>query len=102
MEKLTYTTEEQIINDAAQMLIEKHLQWSNSLDSMPHDDPDRRVYDMMVEAILDSEYTKGEWQALTKSEKAYQENEIREMFDKAAQLADRKWEAAMVLLGIEN
>lgn len=101
MEKLTYTTEEQIINDAAQMLIKSQLRWSNSLDSMPSSDSSH-VYGMMMDAILESKYTPEEWHALTKSEQVHQECEVRDMFEKAAKLADRKWEAAMVLLGLEN
>ena len=102
MKKLTFSTYQQIINDAAQMLIEKRLQWSNSLDSMPQGEPYYIVYGMMKDAILGSKYTKEEWQALTDTEQAHQENEIRELFNKAEQLADRKCEAAMTLLGIEN
>lgn len=101
MKKLTYTNDEQIINDAAQMLIERHLNWSNSLDSKPSANT-VDVYGMMTGAILDAKYTYDEWCALAKSEQAHQECEIRAMFEKAAKLADRKWEAAMVLLGLEN
>lgn len=101
MEKLTYTTEEQIINDAAQMLIKSHLKWSNSLAFMPSFRLSN-VYSMMMDAILESKYTQEEWLALTESEQAQQEHEVREMAEKAAKIADRKWEAAMVLLGIED
>lgn len=101
MKKLTYINEDQIINDAAQTLIERHLNWSNSLDSKPSSDSGH-VYGMMMDAILDAKYTYDEWCALTKSEQVHQECEVRTMFEKAAKIADRKWEAAMVLLGIEN
>lgn len=67
MEKLTYTTEEQIINDAAQMLIKSHLKWSNSLNFMPSSRLSN-VYSMMMDAILESKYTPEEWRALTESE----------------------------------
>lgn len=101
MEKLTYTTEEQIINDAAQMLIKSHLKWSNSLNFLPSFRLSN-VYSMMMDAILESKYTPEEWRALTESEQAQQEREVREIAEKAAKLADSKWEAAMVLLGIED
>lgn len=101
MKKLTYTDDQQIINDAAQMLIESNLDWSGSLKNMPSKDLNG-VSSMMMDAILEAKYTYEEWDALTKPERELEELEVHAMFKKAAQIADRKWEAAKTLLGIEE
>lgn len=101
MQKLTYTSDKQIINDAAKMLLKVHLEWSNSLDSMPHD-KSSRVDGAMTNAIFSAKYTPEEWQALPEYEKVKQERKIQEMFGKAVEIADRKWKAAMAVLGFGN
>ena len=40
MQKLTYRNEDQLLDDAVKMLLERHLSWSGSNDSMPSRDID--------------------------------------------------------------
>ena len=105
--KLTYINEQQIVGDAAQMLLEAHLRWSGSVEGIPSKDLDGvrgRVMDAYFEAkfsIRDYE-NMGEWEALSNEEQASERAKAELLFVKAAHLADRKWEAAMTLLGIEQ
>lgn len=102
MTKLTYTNDQQIINDAAQMLIESHLRWSGSTEGKPSRDCDS-VYGMIYSALMDSTDS---WESLSEDEKETTRcsNRIRAkvLFAEAAQIADSKWQAAMTLLGIEQ
>ena len=100
MKKLTYTNDQQIISDAAQMLLEAHLHWSSSEDGMPSKDLDG-VRGMVMSAYLEANFTEEEWEAMSSEERATERVEPYHLFKQAAQLADRKWQAAMTLLGIE-
>lgn len=101
MTKLTYTNDQQIINDAAQMLIEAHLRWTNSGTEMPSKDLDY-VRGSLSEAYLDAKFESGEWLTMSDAERDFQKAIAACLFKKAAQIADRKWQAAMTLLGIED
>lgn len=102
MTKLTYTNDQQIINDAAQMLITAHLRWSGSTENMPSKDLDS-VHGSIYSALMESEAM---WDEFSEDEKETTRcsNIIRTkvLFAEAAQIADRKWQAAMTLLGIEQ
>lgn len=99
MTKLTYTNDQQIINDAAQMLIEAHLSWSGSNKNMPSKDLDN-VHSLVMEAYLDANFTDAEWDALGVKGMLSEQKKATKLFDEAAQLADRKWQAAMTLLSL--
>ena len=101
MTKLAYINDQQIINDTAQLLIKNHLAWSGSHEKMPSRDNDN-VRDQMVYAYLSAHFTTEEWNEMSESEQKLQEEMAHALFKQAAQLADRKWEAAMTLLGIEQ
>lgn len=104
MTKLTYINDQQIINDAAQMLIESHLRWSGSTEGKPSKDLDS-VYGSVYSALMESE-AYAMWDEFSEDEKETTRcsNRIRAkvLFAEAAQIADSKWQAAMMLLGIEQ
>ena len=102
MTNLTYTSEQQLINDAAQMLLINHLHWSNSNEGMPSDDRDGVMCEVK-EAYLSYTFPNiEEWEALSSLEQRIEIDEAVCIFRQAAILADRKWEAAMLLIGIEQ
>lgn len=97
--KLTYTNEEQFINDIAQFLIEAHLNWSNSVDGMPSKDHDN-VKGTAIYAYIDSEMTPEEYCELSDTEQQYWQEKGIAFYKLGAQIADKKWEAVKTLLGI--
>lgn len=105
MKELTYTSDEQIVADAAKKLLESHLCWSGCFGTLPSRDIDG------VRGELIFAYRKATIPfAMLGSMSADQRDEnweeighhARLLFEKAAFLADRKWIAAMTLLGIEQ
>lgn len=98
MKKLTYTNDQQLINDAAQMLIENHLSWSGSDTEMPSRDLDG-VRGLISDAYLEYHYTADEWEEASKEERMLAEAAAGNLYRSAKQLADQKWEAVMTLLG---
>ena len=99
MKKLTYMNDQQIVNDAAQMLIEAHLRWSGSAEEMPSRDLDN-IGGAIWQAYLEANYTVEEWDALNKNEKTMVNEEASILCRNAKQLADQRWEAVITLLGI--
>jgi hypothetical protein len=98
MTKLAYTNDQQIINDAAQMLIENHLHWSGSNEGMPSNDLGN-VSGVMLDAYRRANIAVEEWKSMDEEMKRDFLAKVELLYTKAAQLADRKWEAAMTLLG---
>lgn len=101
MTKLTYTNDQQIINDAAQMLVESHLRWTDSGRTMPSEDRDC-VRSQMLDAYLEAHFDIEEWLGMTDVERTFHKEIAASLFKQAARIADRKWQAAMTLLGIED
>lgn len=99
MKKLTYTEEQQIVRHGAQMLLEKHLAWSGSHESIPSRDLGG-VRGHLVTAYLKERYTVEEWDEASDEERRVAEEQADFLYTMAAQLADRKWEAAITLLSI--
>ena len=98
MTKLTYTNDQQFINDAAQMLIEKHLSWSGSNENTPSNDLGN-VRGEMLMAHREARFTVEEWRAMDEVERSEARLEVFPLYEQALELADRKWNAAMTLLG---
>lgn len=100
MEELKYINDDQIVEDAAKIALERHLQYSNSLDDKPSETPSINVRAGIILAYTRATYTQEERCELTDARK----NEIAawsvSLADKALKLADKKWEAARTLLGI--
>lgn len=111
MTKLTYTNDQQLVNDAAQMLIMTHLDYSGSYKSLPGKRSglvSLEVYDACSAhlEIAQEELSGKSYREFTESTRAILDDAAKEMsaeiVEKAATLADRKWEAVMTLLGIEQ
>lgn len=100
MEELRYINDEQIVEDAAKLALNRHLQYSNSLDDNPSEMQNRNVRADIITAYINAIYTPEERCNLTDVRK----NEIAAwtafIADKALKLADKKWEAARMLLGL--
>lgn len=98
--KLTYTTHEQLIEDATKAMLEAHLNWSNSLGGKPSDDNDC-VKSAVLYAYIDAHFTPEEWcnEVGDRSKKLITEK-CNRMAEAAANEADRKWEEAKTLLGL--
>ena len=101
MKKLTYTDDQQLINDAAQMLIEAHLRRTRSTMGSPREDIDN-VRNRLLDARIDAVFTLAEWNEMGEAERLSFIDKCELLFEIAATLADRKWQAAMTLLGIEQ
>ena len=99
MKKLTYINDQQIVDDAAQMLLKSHLQWSGSAEKMPSRDLDN-IGGAIWQAYIEANYTVEEWDALSNEEKMMENEEASLLCKKAKQLADQRWEAVITLLGI--
>lgn len=99
MKKLTYKNEDQLHHDAVKMLLERHLSWSGSDESMPSRDLDN-VRGQFLHAHLDADFTCEEWKALSEDERELCAKYINAMFDVAAEEADYKWMAVKAMLGL--
>lgn len=99
MGKLTYRNENQLHNDAVKMLLEKHLSWSGSNESMPSRDLDN-VRGQFLYAHIDADFTDEEWDALSEEKREEYAKNINVRFDVAAAEADLKWTAVKVMLDL--
>lgn len=95
---MKYINDQQIINDAAQMLLEKHMDWSGSHESMPSRDLGN-VRGFLVEAYLEARFTPKEWNEASDELRAGVDAHLNGLYGKAKEIADAKWSAAMTLLG---
>lgn len=102
MTKLTYTNDQQIINDVAQFILEEHLDWSGTLRRNPsevHGIALNRIFDAYAESIIDpDEFDELDRDTRKEMRKSF-ESKSRELYAQAQAIADKKWEAAKVLLG---
>lgn len=99
MEKLTYRNDYQLHNDAVKMLLERHLSWSGSNESMPSRDLDN-VRGQFLYAHLDADFTDEEWDDLSNEKRDEYAKGINVRFDVAAAEADLKWQSVKVMLGL--
>lgn len=99
MKKLTYRNESQLLDDAVKMLLERHLSWSGSNESMPSRDLDN-VRGQFLYAHIDADFTDDEWDALSEEKREEYAKNINARFDVAAAEADLKWSAVKVMLDL--
>lgn len=99
MKKLTYRNADQIHNDAVKMLLERHLSWSGSNESMPSRDLDN-VRGQFMYAHIDADFTDDEWDSLSKEKRNEYAKGINIRFDLAAAEADIKWTGVKLMLGL--
>lgn len=95
--KLTYTNNDNFIEDAATLLIEKFLNLSNSTEGNPSD---CSVRGEVFDAVIRVKYTTEEWNELDKPYQRFEELNVDAMANHAARIADEKWEAVKTLLGL--
>lgn len=81
------------------MLLERHLSWSGSDESMPSRDLDN-VRGQFLHAHFDADFAYEEWSALSGEERERYAKYINAMFDVAADEADYKWMAVKAMLGL--
>ena len=95
--EMKFENETQIINEAAKAIIKNHLNWSNSLDSMPSEG-DARILGDMRDAYIDRFYGEDwDWD----NEEAKEAFDIvKPMFEEARMLADKKWNAMIAIMDI--
>lgn len=99
MEKLTYKNEHQLCDDAVKMLLERHLSWSGSNESMPSRDLDN-VRGQFLYAHIDADFTDEEWDALSEEGRKEYADIINAAFGVLADEADLKWAAVKVMLDL--
>lgn len=99
MQKLTYRNEHQLFDDAVKMLLERHLSWSGSDESMPSRDLDN-VRGQFLHAHIDADFTDEEWDALSKEKRNEYAGKINVMFVAIAAEADLKWMSVKVILDL--
>lgn len=100
MKKLVYTNDEQFKNDIVCNLLEGHLGWSGSLRHMPSEDLEG-VRGAAVFNYIESKFTDEFWFNMDEESKQAERDKATAIFNEAAEIADKKWEAAMTLLGVE-
>lgn len=96
MEKEDY---EQLINTPVKALIKDYLAWSGSDKGMPSMDMGN-VRGAFISACREECYTVDEWKQLSEGEKDEFFANLNSEFDDVAIEADRRWEAAKVMLGL--
>ena len=99
MQKLTYRNEHQLFDDAVKMLLERHLSWSGSNESMPSRDLDN-VRGQFLYAHVDADFTDEEWDALSEEGRKEYANIINAAFGAVAAEADLKWASVKVMLDL--
>lgn len=99
MKNLTYRNEDQLHNNAVKMLLESHLYWSGSNESMPSRDLDN-VRGQFLRAHIDADFTKDEWDALSVEKRDEYAKSINVRFDVAAADADVKWTGVKLMLSL--
>lgn len=99
---LRFETEKQFIEDMASALIKNHLGWSGSDEGMPSKSDDGQVSGPAWAAYSRSCFDGRAVKDVTEDEaKFVYETEFTPMVKEAGRVADKKWLAAMTLLGIE-
>lgn len=86
-------TKEQVVNRA----IEIHLQYSNSLDSLPSKNA-LEVRGWYVDACMNEDFTPDEWHALSDEERSEYTARRTSEVGAAVESADMKWQAIRLLL----
>lgn len=103
MSRLNYTNDQQIIEDAARLLIEAHLYWRGSGNGMPSKD-NNFVQGNIYCALMDHFVDRAIWDELTEDERestrSYYGEMAEQLFNVAADEADRKWFEALLVLGL--
>lgn len=99
MQKLTYRNEHQLFDDTVKMLLERHLSWSGSNESMPSRDLDN-VRGQFLYAHIDADVTDEEWDALPEEGRREYASIINDAFEAVAAEADLKWAAVKVMLDL--
>lgn len=98
MTELTYINDVQFVSDAAKLMIEAHLDWSGSCEDMPSRDRNN-VKGAMVIAYLRA-FSDDEFEKMSDEDSPNNLTIVNRLFVDACNAADRKWEAAMTLLGM--
>lgn len=99
MKKLTYRNENQLHNDAVKMLLESHLYWSGSNESMPSRDLDN-VRGQFLHEHINADFTDDERDSLSEEKRNDYVKNINVRFDLAAAEADIKWTGVKFMLGL--
>lgn len=94
---MKFENENQIINESAKEIVKNHLNWSNSLDSIPSENGNR-FYGDMIDAYIDAihgedwDYDGDEYKRISEI--------VLPMYEKAMEQADNKWNAMMAVMDI--
>lgn len=100
MSKYEYTTDAKLVEDMAKAIIQTHIHWSNSDEGRPSEYThgcEGRYQDAYIEANMgecDEEDFQERYEDIYKTS-------FFPLLEEAKKLADEKWGAAMLLLGIE-
>ena len=80
-------------------VLERHLSWSGSNESMPSRDLDN-VRGQFLYAHIDADFTVDEWDAISEEKRNEYAKSINVRFDVVAAEADIKWTGVKFMLGI--
>lgn len=97
---MEYINDEQIVNDAAKYALERHIQYSNSLDDKPSDNWLPSVECEVLSAYIKATITWKKYEELSEEKKAEIQEWAVHIALEATDIADMKWEAAKTLLGL--
>lgn len=98
--KFEYTSEQQLIEDAAKEMIRRHLAASGSCETVPSKNAFARVSGEVAGAILGHEFTLDEWNELSNETMEFWLCYCGDVYRMAAEKADATWEATIKALGL--
>lgn len=94
---MKFENETQFINEASKEIVKNHLNWSNSLDSMPSEGS-HRFYGNMIDAYIDAIHGE-DWNYDADEYKRIAEI-VLPMYEKAMEQADNKWNAMLAVMDV--
>lgn len=91
---------QELVERAAIKMIYNHLELSESVYTKPSRDKDYKVYNWIFHTYAEELYTLEEFFEISSAEHDRFIVEVKDIFNRAAKIADSRWKAAKTLIGI--
>ena len=91
---------QELVERAAIKMIYNHLECSDSVYTKPSRDKDYKVYNWIFQTYSEELYTLEEFGEISFAEHDRFKMEVKDIFNRAAKIADSRWKAAKTLMGI--
>ena len=99
-DKLSDRGFQELVERAAIKMIYNHLELGESVYTKPSSDKDNKVYNWIFQTYSEELYTMEEFLELSSGEHDRLRMEVKDIFNRAAKIADSRWKAAKTLMGI--